>query len=93
MGKVLFFVLIGVIVWLLFFAKRMGAGRRKGRDIDGRVNGSGDGAAPPRSIAPEQMHQCSSCGVHLPMSEACALAGQRGKYSCADPDNCANRPR
>ncbi|MFN5029139.1 MAG: PP0621 family protein [Burkholderiales bacterium] len=81
MGKVLFFLLIGVIVWLLFFAKRLGKGIRK------------NDAPASRSGAPEQMRQCSRCGVHLPISEACELAGQRGKYSCADPANCANRPR
>jgi hypothetical protein len=81
MGKVLFFLLIGVIVWLLFFAKRLGKGAKK------------DGSPVPRSSAPEQMRQCSRCGVHLPASEACELAGQRGKFSCADPDNCTNLPR
>ncbi len=83
MGKVLFLVLIGVVIWLLFFAKRIG----KGRD-------DANSASPAtRRDAPEQMRQCSRCGVHIPLSEACELAGQRGKYSCADPDNCANRPR
>jgi hypothetical protein len=81
MGKVLFFLLIGAIIWLLFFAKRLGKGARK-NDVSA-----------PRTGAPEQMRQCSRCGVYLPASDACELAGQRGKFSCADPDNCANRPR
>jgi hypothetical protein len=84
MGKVLFFVLIGVIVWLLFFARR-GIGK-----ID-EGKGKSEGKSAPWSNAPEQMRQCARCGVHIPVSEACELAAQRGKYSCVDPDICANR--
>lgn len=83
MGKVLFLVLIGVVVWLLFFAKRGAKGR------DDASSGAPDS---PRNT-PEQMRQCARCGVHIPISEACELAAQRGKFSCLDPDNCANRPR
>jgi len=82
MGKVLFLVLIGVVVWLLFFAKRVG-----------KDKGDSQSGTPPPLNAPEQMRQCARCGVHIPASEACELAAQRGKFSCADPDNCANRPR
>jgi len=82
MGKVFFLVLIGVVVWLLFFAKKVVKRKRDGQS----------GAVSPRA-AVEQMRQCARCGVHIPTSEACELAGQRGQYSCADPDTCANRPR
>jgi hypothetical protein len=37
------------------------------------------------------MRQCARCGVHIPVSEACEIASQRGKYSCADPESCGNR--
>lgn len=82
MGKVLFLVLIGVVVWLLFFAKKVV-----------KRNGARQSGAASSRDAIEQMRQCARCGVHIPPSEACELAAQRGKYSCADPDNCANRPR
>ncbi len=82
MGKVVFFVLIGVIVWVLFFARRS-IGKKSDSDAGGRRG--------PWFGQPEQMRQCARCGVHIPMSEACEIASQRGKYSCADPENCSNR--
>ncbi len=85
MGKVLFVLLIGVVVWLLFFVRRSGKNQRD--------DSAGAGSSAPRSGAPEQMRPCARCGVHIPSSEACEIASQRGKYSCADPDNCDNRPR
>ncbi|MFN7221699.1 MAG: PP0621 family protein [Burkholderiales bacterium] len=82
MGKVLFVLLIGVVVWLLFFAKRTLKIRR-----------DGDAAAPPRGISPERMVECMRCGVHIPASEAAELVGQRGKYTCVEPERCGNFPR
>jgi hypothetical protein len=75
MGKVLFLVLIGVVVWLLFFAKRSMSIKRE---------------KPPATLS-ERMLLCNRCGVHIPASEACAIAGTTGKYSCADPERCGNR--
>jgi hypothetical protein len=82
MGKVLFVILIGVVVWLLFFAKRTLKIRRDG-------DGSG---APPRGISSERMVECMRCGVHIPASEAAELVGQRGKYTCVEPERCGNLP-
>ncbi len=81
MGKVLFVLLIGVVVWLLFFAKRTLMIRR-----------DGDAATPRRGIAPERMVECMRCGVHIPASEAAELVGQRGKYTCFEPERCGNLP-
>jgi hypothetical protein len=83
MGKVVFFVLIGVIVWVLFFARRS-IGKKSDSDDRGRRGGWMGQSEP--------MRQCARCGVHIPVSEACEIASQRGKYSCADPENCSNRP-
>jgi hypothetical protein len=82
MGKVLFVVLIAVVVWLLFFAKRTLKIRR-----------DGDGAEAPRGIASERMVECMRCGVHIPASEAAELVGARGKYTCVEPERCGNLPR
>jgi hypothetical protein len=81
MGKVFFFVLIGVLVWVLLFARRSAHWLKKR-----------DGTAKP-DVRVEAMRQCTHCGVHLPASEAAEIAGKRGTYSCISPDNCANRPR
>jgi hypothetical protein len=86
MGKVLFVVLIALVVWLLFFAKRSLKIRR---DQPGSLRGK-QGAA---HDAPERMVACLRCGVHIPASEAAELVGQRGKYTCVEPDRCANLPR
>lgn len=84
MGKVLFVILIGVVVWLLFFAKRT---------LKIRRDGEGAGDTPPRSITSERMVECMRCGVHIPASEAAELVGQRGKYTCVEPERCGNFPR
>ena len=82
MGKVIFFVLIGVIVWVLFFARRSIGKKSDSDDRSQRVSWTGQS---------EQMRQCARCGVHIPVSEACEIASQRGKYSCADPESGGNR--
>ena len=62
MGRVLFFVLLALVIWLLY----RGVTRRKG-----------EGELPPaRSTAGEDMVSCARCGVNLPRSEA-AMDGAR----------------
>lgn len=85
MGKVLFFVLIGVIVWLLFFSRLSAHLLKRDR--------RSEAARKDQSRGPEPMRECMHCGVYLPASDAAEMAGQRGKFSCINPAGCGNRPR
>jgi uncharacterized protein len=59
MSRVLFFVLLAVVAYLLVRAmKRRDAGRKASR---------------PGPRAPEAMVSCATCGLHLPRGEALLL--------------------
>jgi uncharacterized protein len=93
MGKVMTWVVIGLIAWgawRLWTISRVRAERapppaRAAADAADAAAGGGDaaeaGREPRRPGAPELMMQCAVCGVHLPGSEA-RFAG--GKVYCSD---------
>jgi len=85
MGKVLTWIVIGLVAWsiwrLLLISQRRAARSRSD------PSAAGPGAADPRPrepervAAPETMVQCAVCGIHLPGSEA-RYAG--GRTYCGD---------
>ncbi len=91
MGKVMTWVVIGLIVWgawRLWTISRVRAERAREAARGAQASeaaGGGDPADPEhearRPGAPELMMQCAVCGVHLPGSEA-RFAG--GKVYCSD---------
>jgi uncharacterized protein len=90
MGKVMTWVVIGLIAWgawRLWTISRVRAERAReaARTAADAAAGGGDaaeaGREPRRPGAPELMMQCAVCGVHLPGSEA-RFAG--GKVYCSD---------
>lgn len=91
MGKVMTWVVIGLIVWgawRLWTISRVRAERAREAARGAQASeaaGGGDPADPEREArrpgAPELMMQCAVCGVHLPGSEA-RFAG--GKVYCSD---------
>ncbi len=80
MGKVFFGLLIAVIVWLLFFAKR-----KVGRSSD---RGTTD--AKPSAIS-ERMVTCTRCGVNIPESES--TKDPAGNYCCKNNVDCVSASR
>jgi uncharacterized protein len=90
MGKVMTWVVIGLIAWgawRLWTISRVRAERAReaARTAADAAAGGGDaaeaGREPRRPGAPELMMQCAVCGVHLPGSEA-RFSG--GKVYCSD---------
>jgi uncharacterized protein len=91
MGKVMTWVVIGLIVWgawRLWTISRVRAERAREAAREAQASetaGGGDPADTGREArrpgAPELMMQCAVCGVHLPGSEA-RFAG--GKVYCSD---------
>ncbi len=89
MGKLMTWVVIGLIVWgawRLWTISRVRAERaRAAARSAAPAGGGGDAAETEREVrrpgAPELMMQCAVCGVHLPGSEA-RFAG--GKVYCSD---------
>jgi uncharacterized protein len=93
MGKLMTWVVIGLIVWgawRLWTISRVRAERAReaarSAHAPGAASGGGGDAAETASEArrpgaPELMMQCAVCGVHLPGSEA-RFAG--GKVYCSD---------
>jgi len=91
MGKVMTWVVIGLIVWgawRLWTISRVRAERAREAARAAQASetaGGGDPADTGREArppgAPELMMQCAVCGVHLPGSEA-RFAG--GKVYCSD---------
>lgn len=65
MGKILFFLLLGVAAWWAL--------RTLWRARDG---GRKDGARDTGTAAPEDMVRCAQCGVHLPRSESLMRGGR-----------------
>ena len=72
MGRVLFFILIGIAIWLLW--------RGSTRISSPRATGEAS-----RSAHGEDMVQCTRCGVHLPRSEA---REEGGRLVCRDNPRC-----
>jgi uncharacterized protein len=72
LGRILFFILIGIAVWLLWRGSTR-VGTRPGAD----------GAS--RTTRGEDMVQCTRCGVHLPRSEA---REEGGRLVCRDNPRC-----
>jgi uncharacterized protein len=54
LGRILFYILIGVMIWLLWRGSRRAAARREA----------------PESVRGEDMVACSRCGVHMPRSDS-----------------------
>ncbi len=63
MGKILLFVAVGILAWLLF----KGLGKKLGK-------GSKPDAS---STGPEKMVKCDLCGVFMPESESAQIDGQK----------------
>ena len=82
MGKVLFGILIVVIVWLLFFAKR--------KLTDKHSAGQGPARGTPAAQS-ERMVSCVRCGVNIPESEATQDAA--GKFTCGNAADCGHAPK
>lgn len=72
MGRILFFVLIGLAIWLLWRGTQRVGSRPGGED-------------PRASERGEDMVQCARCGVHLPRSEA---REEGGRLVCRDNPRC-----
>ncbi len=72
MGRLLFYVLIGVLIWLLW----RGAVR---------VTSQPPRPDPRKSAQGEDMVACARCGVHLPRSEA---REEDGRLVCRDNPRC-----
>ena len=91
MGKLMTWVVIGLIVWgawRLWTISRVRAERAREAARSAQPSESAGGGDPADSArearrpgAPELMMQCAVCGVHLPGSEA-RFAG--GKVYCSD---------
>lgn len=67
MGKLLFWIVLGVVAWFAWQAWRRAERAQQART---------ERAARPESALPEPMLQCTVCGVHLPASEALTDEGQ-----------------
>jgi len=74
LGRILFFILIGIAIWLLWRGSMRVTRPREGRE-----------AAPRRGERGEDMVQCARCGVHLPRSEA---RDEAGRLVCRDNPRC-----
>ena len=72
MGKIIFFLLLGLVVWWLY----RGLTRSKLKHDD-------DAAKPSSRV--EDMVACARCGVNLPRSDAREDAG---KFFCVDNPHC-----
>lgn len=68
MGRVLFFVLLGVALYVAFRIWRTNQRR-------------GDDGGPQHAAAGEEMVRCRHCGLNLPRSEA---LGEAGDWYCSD---------
>ena len=72
MGRLLFYILIGVLIWLVW----RGATRASARS---------SAEEPRKSPRGEDMVACARCGVHLPRSEA---REEGGRLVCRDNPRC-----
>jgi len=67
MGRILFFVLLGIALYVAFRIWRIGQRR-------------GDDRGAPRATGGEDMVRCRHCGLNLPRSEA---VGEAGDWYCS----------
>ncbi len=74
MGRILFWVILGFVVWLLWRGAFRAPAPR------------GSAGAPAQSPTGEDMIACARCGVHLPRSEA---REEGGRLVCRDNPRCA----
>lgn len=92
MGKLLGWVLVGLLVWVVWRfmviskrrAERANAGDSAGDSAGGEASPSSQGArrdTPVTDQTPVMMMQCVACGVHLPSTEA-IFSG--GKVFCSE---------
>lgn len=85
MGKVLTWVLIGLILWgawrLYTISQRRSERARRDAGAVPPGDGRDAGGEPARVAAPEAMVRCAVCGVHLPGSEA---RWSGGRTYCGD---------
>ena len=72
MGKLIFFLLLGIVIWWLV----RGLAKSKLRHED---------PAAPSSSRVEDMVACARCGVNLPRSSA---REEGGKFVCLDNPHC-----
>lgn len=97
MGKLLTWIAIGLLVWfgfkMLQVSQRRQAATRKPETSDGAAGGAsgGQGGAQGgdqggQQAIGERMVRCEHCGVHLPVSDAIAVAGDRHYCSPAHRD-------
>ena len=83
MGRVLFWLLLGVVVYAVL--------RSLGRAGRGAGSGVGSGAAPGRAPAPsEDMVRCRVCGLNVPKSDALAAGPD---WYCSDEHRRIGAPR
>ncbi len=73
MGRILFFVILGLVLWLVLRGVLSGRGKREG------------GAPRAKSSEGEAMVTCARCGVHLPRSSA---REEAGVLVCDDNPRC-----
>ena len=74
MSRLLFFIAIGFVIWLLLRSMRHG----QVRDAEANPGARGDRV--------EDMVTCARCGVNMPRSEA---REQSGAFYCRDNARCA----
>ena len=67
MGRVLFFILVGIAIWLLWRGSVRVTSRPGAHEAS-------------RSEHGEDMVQCARCGVHLPRSESITT---QGRFYCS----------
>jgi len=75
-GRILFFVIVGLVIWLILRGIMRAQDRAAGRP----------GAKTPRG---EDMVACAKCGVNLPRSEA---REENGRLVCKDNPRCRAGP-
>jgi len=76
LGRLLFFVLIALAIWLLWRGSV-------------RLTSRGSSQEPSRTVQGEDMVTCARCGVHLPRSEARL---EDGRLVCRDNPRCRPAP-
>lgn len=75
MGRILLFIIIAFIIWMLV------RGLFKSRGKSGATE-------MPRETKSDDMVACRVCGVHIPKAEALL---DNGTYRCRDEDVCIHR--
>jgi uncharacterized protein len=71
-GRILFFVIIGIVIWLLWRGSL-------------RLTARPGAAREPNPARGEDMVACARCGVHMPRSES---REEGGRLVCRDNPRC-----